>query len=291
MNNSLIQKIINAYFEKKKIDVPKKVTPFIYSGENHTLVFIYITNSSNPEYVLKINKDLEHSFWDNEVAALHILNRGPLKEFISPILLKDEQYGLKFFLTKFYNHDDLCIRTLNSKTYDLKMREFFKYLHCQIPEEKTITNSFYQDAIDAAHELFTKLGKTDEVEDISKHSFSYFHHGDLTLQNIIWTTNNLNPIVVDWEYSSKGWPFYDILHYHYSLNNIFDADEIIKRRDVMKKIIKIINQINEKKLNRVQIDFFIFASIYSFLLKFGTSSEMLSKDLNKIANSYYANSQ
>ncbi len=47
MNICLIQKLIAEYFQLSGKTVPEKIIPFIYSGENHTLVFIYLYNDKS----------------------------------------------------------------------------------------------------------------------------------------------------------------------------------------------------------------------------------------------------
>lgn len=287
MSINLIQKIIYKYFQDKKLTKPEKITPFIYSGENSTIVFIYLNNEKSPDLLLKIKKGQEHSFFKNELVTLKLLHRDNLKHFI-PTILKNEPYsGVEYFLTKFYQPENISKKILNSENYSSKMIKFFNSLHQQKPGKETITNTFYQHAIDCTHELLKAHRNSIEIKQASKACFSYLHHGDLTIQNILWTKNNVNPIIVDWEYASKGWPFYDLLHYYFHLNNIFDSNSVIKKKNILKKINSIIDQINNDYFSRDQIDFFIFTSIYSYLLKYGTNSISLYEELRKIANSYF----
>jgi hypothetical protein len=280
MKTSIINKMLSLYFNSINATIPTQMTPFIYSGENHTISFIYINNEPIPQFIVKVNKDLENHFFNNELKSLKFLTESCLQNSIPPVLYRDKYGNLDFYITKFYQH-----MPTPSATKQTALTDFFKALHSISLSNDFNTNIFYQRAIDSTYEIFEKQDLSIGLDDIDEVCFSYIHHGDLTCQNIIWTNDLSNPIIVDWEYSSRGWPFYDLIHYYLYCKNIFTANKIIKNKPLIDKIVSIIEFINNSQYTKIQVRFFLFISIYSYLIKFGVNVNDIENEMNRIADS------
>ncbi len=249
-----------------------KIKPLIFSGENNTLAFIISPQKDDNAYVIKIAKPQSRFFFEREILLYEHLNVTPLKKFLNPPIVSCEYCGVKFSASH-YIVCDISDSIRSSEKFDEQLFAFFELIHGMAPPSNLDENIFYKEIISFVFHTM-KQKKIELPEETEKYCRAYLHHGDLSKQNTLYSSNHEIKII-DWEYASPGWPFNDIWHYYLSSVKICNPSEMHKARKIVLRLKKIIQLINQDQFSRTQLEFFNLCSLYSFFKKNRSDEEKI----------------
>lgn len=245
------------------------ISPLIYSGYNSTVIIAYFNGI--PSWILKIKRRAggAHVF-DNELRLYRHLNKVGFP-FVLDLRAVDTASSIEYFIIPFGGEPD-SLDHVSEQLVAGKFSEMFQALHGTEVPEGINTNDFYEQAIAFSLDLL----KVNREELEKEKFFNYLHHGDLNSENIISFDN---PTLIDWEYSSYGWPFHDLWHLLFQVNKISSVHEAIKNgtlRSGLKIIGNIQHSFSPKELKAAWL-----CSVYSCLLKDGNTAEVVESSLSE----------
>lgn len=245
------------------------ISPLIYSGYNSTVIIAYFNGT--PSWILKIKRrDGGAHVFDNELRLYRHLNKVGFP-FVLDLKAVDTASSLEYFLIPFGGKPD-SLDYVKEQLMAGKYSEVFQALHGTEVPEGINTNDFYEQAIAFSLDLL----KVNREELEKKKFFNYLHHGDLNSENIIRSDK---PTLIDWEYSSYGWPFHDLWHLIFQVNKIASVQDVIKN-DLLSFALTIIANI-QHSFSPEELKVAWLCSVYSCLLKDGNTAEFVETSLSE----------
>ena len=258
------------------------IWPMIYSGENSTFAFILPSDENNKGYVIKIAKNQCNAFFDRENTVYDYLTSTKLMDFINPCLIQGNYCGVKFSVSRYISNNMSHSRSFQ-KEINKNIIRYFELLHETSPPRHIDENIYYEGIIDFVFDIMKMKNEIAALE-AKQSCMKYFHHGDMTLQNILWDPEADALKVIDWEYASAGWPFNDIWHFYLFSNNVFHPSKFSSKSKIVAEIRKIIKQLNKAHFNDYQLAFFDSCSLYSYFMKIKCDIETVKQLVTSYAN-------